>query len=89
MAEEETHLSEEPGGEITEQDGFVRLLVVGRGWDCGEVPEVRLPLVEAVSDAARVEKEDLRCALNEPSAVHELDASFAHGGEHRGEGGSE
>jgi hypothetical protein len=53
-------------------------VVVGRGRDAGEVPEIALPLVYPRVLAASVEEENAGRALNEPTAVEALDASLPH-----------
>lgn len=73
-----THFPKEPSDEVAEDDGLVGLAVVGRGGNAGEVPQIRLPLVEPAHDAPGVEEQHPRTALDEPSAVEELDALVPH-----------
>ena len=80
-----THLAEKPGDDVAENDRLVRFVIVGRGRDACEVPEVALPLVEARVLAAGVEEEDVWSALDEPTTVKDLDSCCAHAVE----GGSE
>ena len=75
---EMTHLSKEPGDDIAKDDRLVRLVVVGRGGDPCEVPEISLPFVEARVLAAGVEEEDVGSALDEPAAVEDLHPGSAH-----------
>lgn len=47
--------------------------------DVGQVPEVRLPLVQLVGGRANVEEEDGGVAVDEPVAVDDLDALRSKG----------
>ena len=58
------HLAEKPCNQVAKDDGFVRLMIV---WGCGdasEVPQIALPLVEAMVLAAGVKEKDVRGALD-------------------------
>ena len=74
---EKTYFAKEPGNDVTKDDSLVRLVVVGRGGDACEVPEIGLPLVEAGVLAAGIE-EDVGGALDEPATVENLDTCGAH-----------
>jgi hypothetical protein len=41
-----THLSKEPCDNVSKDDSFIGLVVVGRRGDTSEVPEISLPLVQ-------------------------------------------
>lgn len=62
-------------------------MVVGWGGDTREVPEIALPLVEARVLAAGIEEQHVRCTLNQPASVEDLDPGGAHAIEGRGEVG--
>ena len=62
-------------------------MIVGGCGDAGKVPEVALPLVETRVLAAGIEKKDVWCTLDEPSAVKTLDTGAPHAVEGGGEVG--
>ena len=74
-----THLAQEPRDQVTEDDSFVGLVIVGRTGNASSRPEVALPLVELVVAGAGVEQQHTRCAVNQPSSVEGLDATVVHG----------
>ena len=82
---EVTHLSEEPGDNVTEDNRLVGFMIVWRGGDACEVPEVCLPLVETRVLAAGVEEKDVGSTLYEPAAIKHLDTGCAHAVEGSGE----
>lgn len=83
-----SELAQEPGDQVPEDDRLVGLVVVGRGGDPGQVPQVGLPLVQSVIGRARVKEDDLGCALDQPSTVDELDTSIPHGLKREGKRGT-
>ena len=74
-----TYLAEEPSDEIAKDNGVIGLVIVVRGWDGGNVPQVRLPLVLVVAGRFEVKQKDPRSTLDEPSPVHNVDAAILHG----------
>jgi len=74
-----TDITEEPGDEIAENDGFVCFVVIRGGRDACQIPEVALPFVKARIGTAGVEEEDAGVALDEPATKENLDALGAHG----------
>ena len=47
--------AEEPGDEVTKDDGFVGFMVVLRGRDTGQVPQVCLPFIQSAKPALQFE----------------------------------
>lgn len=54
---EETYFSEEPCDNVSKDNGFVGLVVVGWRGDTGEVPEISLPLVHPARQLKSMEGE--------------------------------
>lgn len=73
-----TNLAEEPGNQISKDNGLVSLVVVSGRWDAGSGPQISLPFVEFVVSTACIEEQDTWSAVDEPSAVKRLDASLIH-----------
>jgi len=67
----------EPCDKVTEYDGLVRFIVVWRGRDPCQVPQIAFPFVELVKLAASVEQNDVGCAFDEPSTIEDFDPTFA------------
>lgn len=74
-----THLAEEPGDDVAKDDGLVGFVVVGRGGDASEIPEITLPFVETGVLTACVEEENVRGTFDEPSSIESLYAHTSHG----------
>jgi len=73
------HLAQEPRDQVTEDDSFVSLVVIGRTGNASSRPKVALPLVKLVVASAGIEQQHARCAVNQPSSVESLDATVIHG----------
>ena len=82
------HLAQEPRDQVPKDDRLVGLIVIRRGRDPGQVPEIGLPLVQPVVSRPSVKEDDLGGSLDQPSTVDELDTSVPHGLEREGERGS-
>lgn len=74
-----TYLAEEPSDEIAKDNGVIGLVVVVGGWDRGNVPQIRLPLVLVVGGRFEVKQKDAGSTLNKPSPVDNVDATILHG----------
>ena len=73
-----TYLAKEPSHHITKDNSFISFMIVGRARYSREIPKVPLPLVELGVLTAGVKEQDVRGALNEPSAVESFYATGAH-----------
>jgi hypothetical protein len=78
-ANNRTYLAEEPSDEIAKDNGVIGLVVVVGGWDGGNVPQIRLPLVLVVASRFEVKQKDPGSTLNKPSPVNNVDAAILHG----------
>lgn len=72
--------SQEPSNEVTEYNGFVGFVVIGRTGDASEIPEISLPFIEFVILAARVKEDNIGIPLNEPATEENLDTTVPHCG---------
>lgn len=73
-----SYLSQEPSHQIAENDGLVRFVVGIWGWDTSSSPQVSLPFVEPSVPSSGIDEEYPWGTLNEPSTIHQLNASFSH-----------
>src|SRR5688500_6718553 len=73
-----SHLSEEPRDQVAEDDGLVGFVVIWWGWNAGNVPQVRLPLVHELVGRLGVDQKYPWGALNEPTTIEDADATIPH-----------
>jgi hypothetical protein len=82
-----SYLAQEPRNEVTKDNCLVGLGVARRRRNAGSCPQVALPLVEPPVTGARVEEQDARSTVDQPSTVESLDAALIHGLDGRLESG--
>jgi len=68
-----THVAEEPGDEITKDNGLVCLVVIWGTGNASKVPEIALPLIKTRIHRAGIEKQHMRISLNKPATIESLD----------------
>lgn len=73
-----SYLAKEPSNEITEHNSLVCLIIAMRCWDASSVPEIGLPFVQPPISRLCVDEQYSRGALNQPSAIYEVDPSGLH-----------
>lgn len=71
-------LSQKPCYKIAKHNCIISLGIVGRGRNVGRAPQVGLPLVEVAVRTADIEQHHSGGSINQPAAVHIVDASLAH-----------
>lgn len=76
-----THLAQKPCDQITKYNGFVGFRVAGWRGDASCSPQVAFPFIEPAVAGSSVDEKNPRSALNQPSSIHELDATFLHRGD--------
>lgn len=80
---EKTHVAEEPGDEITKDNGLVCLVVIWGTGNAGKVPQITLPLIKTRIHRASVKEQHMRISLDKPATVESLYALRLHGLEGR------
>ena len=78
-----THVAEEPGDEITKDNGLVCLVVIWGTGNAGKVPQITLPLIKTRIHRASVKEQHMRISLDKPATVESLYALRLHGLEGR------
>jgi hypothetical protein len=56
MEQIQAYLAEKPCHKVTEDNGFICLVVVGGRWNACKIPEIAFPFIKTVILAARIEE---------------------------------
>lgn len=73
------YLTQEPGDQITKDDGFICLVVGIWGRDAGGIPQIPFPFVKPPIARAGTDEQHSGSSLNEPATVDDLNSSRLHG----------
>lgn len=74
----ETHFSQEPRNQIPKNDCLIRLMIIRRGRDPSQIPQVALPLVQLAVRRPSIEQNNLRRSFYKPPSIKHLNALLAH-----------
>lgn len=74
-----THLSQEPGDQVSKHDRLVRLWIIIRSRYTCQVPQIRLPFVQSRHHTTGIKEEDGWPSFNQPPSIEILYALRRHG----------
>lgn len=74
----QAYLSQEPCNQITEDNSLIGLMITNRRRNTSSSPKISFPFVQPFVTCSCIDQEDSWGTLDQPSSVHQLNASFLH-----------